>query len=93
VNITILHKTKDFFKEEFMTTEDQDVSKRKALSEVQNTFSDLADTNLHAAIVVALREDGELISSSFGNVEHLCLLSDTAKLITLNKLGSMFKEV
>lgn len=76
-----------------MTIEDQDVAKRRALTEVQNIFSELSDTNLLAAIVVAFKEDGELVSSSFGNVEHLCLLSDTAKLITLNKLGSMFKEV
>jgi hypothetical protein len=76
-----------------MSTEDQDVSKRRALTEVQNIFAELSDSNLHAAIVVAIREDGELISSSFGNVDQLCLLSDTAKLITLNKLGSMFKEV
>ena len=76
-----------------MTTEDQDVSKRKALTEVQNIFSELADSNLHAAMVVAIREDGQLISSSFGNVEQVCLLSDTAKLIAMNKLGSMFKEV
>ncbi len=76
-----------------MTTEDQEVSKRRALTEVQNIFAELSDTNLLAAIVVAFKEDGELVSSSFGNVEHLCLLSDTGKLITLNKLGSMFKEV
>jgi hypothetical protein len=76
-----------------MSTEDQDVSKRRALTEVQNIFAELSDSNLLAAIVVAIREDGELISSSFGNVDQLCLLSDTAKLITLNKLGSMFKEV
>ncbi len=75
-----------------MTTEDQDVLKRKALSEVQNALSDLADANLHAAIVVAIREDGELASTAFGSVEQICLLSDTAKLVALNKLSATFKE-
>ncbi len=75
-----------------MTTEDQDVLKLKALSEMQNALSDLADANLRAAMVIAIREDGEVVSTAFGSVEQVCLLSDTAKLIALNKLGSIFKE-
>jgi hypothetical protein len=75
-----------------MTNEDQDVSKRKALTEIQNALSDLADANLVSALVVAVKEDGQLVSTTFGSVEHVCLLSDTAKLVALNKLGSYFKE-
>jgi hypothetical protein len=75
-----------------MTIEDQDVSKRKALTEIQNALSDLADANLVSALVVAVKEDGQLVSTTFGSVEQVCLLSDTAKLVALNKLGSYFKE-
>jgi hypothetical protein len=62
------------------------------LTEIQNTFSNLADEKIKAGIVVAIREDGELISTAYGNVETICLLTDTAKLIGMNKLSGIFKE-
>jgi hypothetical protein len=62
------------------------------LTEIQNTFSNLADEKIKAGIVVAIREDGELISIAYGNVERICLLTDIAKLIGMNKLSGIFKE-
>lgn len=62
------------------------------LTEIQNVFSNLADEKLRAAIVVAIKEDGELVSGNFGTLESICLLTETARLVTMNKLATVFKE-
>lgn len=62
------------------------------LTEIQNAFSNLADEKLRAAIVVAIKEDGELVSTTFGSLESICLLTETARLVSMNKLATVFKE-
>lgn len=74
-----------------MTPEQEQVFAEN-LSKTQNVLNDLSDNSMKACVVVALKQDGSLVTASHGALAEVCLLTNIAKMLSNSMVAQLFNE-
>lgn len=75
-----------------MDTQEIEAANLQRLSQTQNLLSDLADDSFSSLVVVAIKSDGSLVSTSYGNPDQVSFLSDVSKVLSTNLILRLFEK-